>query len=104
MPLNEIICIAQHKAHIADRNIRIHLPMPLANPFSKSERLNQEDVAVAYKAYLRNRLVSGDKLITAEMERIASFVMDKTGLPVGLIGEEPEVNVIRELILEAING
>lgn len=100
--LNEIICIPQNKARIADRNIRIHLPMPLANPFSKSERLNQEDVAVAYKAYLRNRLVSGDKLITAEMERIASFVMDKTGLPVGLIGEEPEVNVIRELILEAI--
>lgn len=100
--LNEIICIPQNKAHIADRNIRIHLPMPLANPFTKTERLNQEDVDAAYEAYLRNRLVSGDKLITSEMERIANYVMDKTGKPVGLIGNEPEVNVIRKLILEAI--
>ncbi len=100
--LNEIICIPQNKARIADRNIRIHLPMPLANPFSKSERLNQDDVDVAYEAYLRNRLIVGDKLITAEMEKIAGFVMDKAGKPVGLIGNEPEVNVIRKLIMEAI--
>lgn len=100
--LNEIICIPQHKAHIADRNIRIHLPMPLCNPFQRNERLSQEDVSVAYEAYLKNRLINGDKLITAEMEKIASLVIDKTGKPVGLIGDEPEVNVIRSLILEAI--
>ena len=102
MSLNEIICIPQHKAVIADRNIRVHLPMPLSNPFGKSERLNQDDVDVAYDAYLRNRLAIGDKLITAEMEKIAGFVMDKSGKPVGLIGNEPEVNVIRKIILEAL--
>lgn len=102
MSLNEIICIPQHKAHIAERNIRIHLPMPLCNPFQRNERLSQEDVSVAYEAYLKNRLINGDKLITAEMEKIASLVMDKTGKPVGLIGDEPEVNVIRNLIMEAL--
>lgn len=101
--MNEIICIPQHKAKIADRNIRIHLPMPLSNPFGKTERLNQDDVDVAYEAYLRNRLILGDKLITAEMTKIAGFVTDNTGKPVGLIGNEPEVNVIRKLIMEALN-
>lgn len=104
MLLNEIICIPQHKAIIADRNIRVHLPMPLCNPFQRNERLSQEDVDVAYNAYLRNRLAIGDVLITAEMEKIASFVSDKSGKSVGLIGNEPEVNVIRNIIMEALNG
>lgn len=102
MSLNEIICIPTHKAVIAERNIRVHLPMPLHNPFSKTERLNADDVAIAYESYLRNRLITGDKLITAEMEKIASLVVDKTGKPVGLIGNEPEVNVIRKIIMEAL--
>ena len=99
---NEIICIPRHKAIISDRNLRIHLPMPLCNPFNKTERLNADDVAVAYESYLRNRLIIGDKLITAEMEKIASLVVDKTGKPVGLIGNEPEVDVIRKIIMEAL--
>ncbi|AYR04192.1 hypothetical protein [Dyella japonica] len=102
--MNQIIAIPQHKARIADRNIRIHYPMPLSNPFQKNERTTDEDIAAAYEAYLRNRLVSGDKLITAEMERIAKFVMDATDKPVGLIGNELEVNVIRKIIMEALNG
>lgn len=80
----------------------MHLPMPLCNPFNKTERLNADDVSVAYESYLRNRLITGDKLITAEMEKIASLVSDKTGKPVGLIGNEPEVNVIRKIIMEAL--
>lgn len=100
--LNEIVCIPQHKAIISDRNLRIHLPMPLCNPFGRTERLNDDDITVAYESYLRNRLIIGDKLITAEMERIARLVSDKTGKPVGLIGNEPEVNVIRKIIMEAL--
>lgn len=102
MSFNEIICIPPHKAIISDRNVRVHLPMPLCNPFGKTERLNADDVSVAYESYLRNRLIIGDKLITAEMEKIASLVSDKTGKPVGLIGNEPEVNVIRKIIMEAL--
>lgn len=101
--LNEVIAIPQNKAHIADRNIRVHYPMPLSNPFSKNERTSDDDIAVAYEAYLRNRLITGDKLITSEMERIAGFVTDKTGQPVGLIGNEPEVSVIKKLIMEALS-
>lgn len=104
MSLNEIVCILPHQAKVADRNIRVHLPFPLSNPFSRNERTTVEDVEVAYEAYLRNRLISGDKLITAEMERIASFVTDSTGKPVGLIGTESDVNVIRKILLEALNG
>lgn len=100
--LNEIICIPQHKAVIAERNIRIHLPMPLCNPFQRNERLTQEDVSIAYEGYLKNKLINGDKLITAEMEKIASLVMDNSGKPVGLIGNEPEVDVIRKIIMEAL--
>lgn len=101
--MNQIIAIPQHKARIADRNIRIHYPMPLSNPFQKNERTTDEDIAAAYEAYLRNRLISGDKLITAEMERIAGFVTDSTGKPVGLIGTESDVNVIRKILLEALS-
>lgn len=102
MSLNEIICIPTHKAVISDRNIRVHLPMPLHNPFSKTERLNAEDVTVAYESYLRNRLLGNDMLITAEMEKIAKLVSDGSGKPVGLIGNEADVNVIRKIIVEAL--
>ena len=102
--MNEVIAIPQNKAHIADRNIRVHYPMPLSNPFQRNERTSDEDIAVAYEAYLRNRLITGDKLITSEMERIAGFVTDKTGQPVGLIGNEPEVSVIKKLIMEALSA
>ena len=37
------------------------------------------------------------------MERIASFVTDSTGKPVGLIGTESDVNVIRKILLEALS-
>lgn len=100
--MNEIVCILPHQAKVADRNIRVHLPFPLSNPFSRNERTTVEDIEVAYEAYLRNRLISGDKLITAEMERIAKLVMDNTGKSVGLIGNELEVNVLRRIIMEAI--
>lgn len=100
--MNEIVCILPHQAKVADRNIRVHLPFPLSNPFARNERTTVEDIEVAYEAYLRNRLISGDKLITAEMERIAKLVMDSTSKSVGLIGNELEVNVIRKIIMEAI--
>lgn len=102
--MNEIIPIPQQNARIADRNIRVHLPMPLSNPFQKNERTSDEDVAVAYEAYLRNRLIIGDKLITAEMTKIAGYVTDNTGKPVGLIGGEPEVTIIRKIIMEALSN
>lgn len=102
--MNEIVCILPHQAKVADRNIRVHLPFPLSNPFARNERTTVEDIGVAYEAYLRNRLINGDKLITAEMERIAGFVTDSTGKPVGLIGTESDVNVIRKILLEALNG
>lgn len=102
--MNEVIAIPQNKAHIADRNIRVHYPMPLSNPFQRNERTSEEDIAIAYEAYLRNRLVAGDKLITSEMERIAGFVTDKTGKPVGLIGNEPEVSIIKKIIMEALSS
>lgn len=79
------------------------MPMPLCNPFQRNERTTVEDIAVAYEAYLRNRLISGDKLITAEMERILELVKDKSGKPVGLIGVELDVNVIRKIILEVVS-
>ena len=120
--MNEIVCILPHLAKVADRNIRVHLPFPLSNPFIRNEwnirvhlpfplsnpfirneRTTVEDVEVAYEAYLRNRLISGDKLITAEMERIASFVTDGTKKPVGLIGTESDVNVIRKILMEALS-
>lgn len=100
---NDVIAIPQGKVNIADRNIRVHYPMPLSNPFQRNERTSEDDIAVAYEAYLRNRLITGDKLITAEMERIAGFITDDTGKPVGLIGTEPEVSVIKKIIMEALN-
>lgn len=100
--MNEIVCILPHQAKVADRNIRVHLPFPLSNPFARNERTTVEDIEVAYEAYLRNRLINGDKLITAEMERIAGFVTDSSGKPVGLIGNESDVNVIRKILLEAL--
>lgn len=102
--MNEIVCILPHQAKVADRNIRVHLPFPLSNPFARNERTTVEDIEVAYEAYLRNRLINGDRLITSEMERIAGFVTDSTGKPVGLIGTESDVNVIRKILLEALNG
>lgn len=100
--MNEIVCILPHQAKVADRNIRVHLPFPLSNPFARNEKTTVEDIEVAYEAYLRNRLINGDKLIIAEMERIAGFVTDSTGKPVGLIGTESDVNVIRKILLEAL--
>jgi hypothetical protein len=101
--LNQVIAIPQDKAVIADRNIRIHYPMPLHNPFGVTERVTRDETLVAYEAWLRYKLLNGDKLITSEMERIAGFILDNTGKPVGLIGQEGEVAVISKIILEALN-
>lgn len=101
--MNQLIIIPPNKARIADRNIRIHMPMPLSNPFQASERITREEAVIAYDAWLRNRLTSGDKLITAEMERIIKYVTDSTGQPVGLIGNEQDGEVIKRIIEEVVN-
>lgn len=100
--MNEIIHIDQVRAAISDRNIRIHYPMPLHNPFKSNERITVAEANLAYEAWLRNRLISGDKLIVAEMTRIIELLQDDTGKPVGLIGSQGEVDVIRKIINEVI--
>lgn len=101
--MNEIIHIDQIRSIISDRNIRIHYPMPLHNPFKSSERITVAEANLAYEAWLRNRLISGDKLIVAEMTRIIELLQDNTGKPVGLIGSQGEVDVIRKIINEVLS-
>lgn len=101
--MNEIIHIDPSKAIISDRNVRIHSPMPLANPFKTTERITVSEALFAYEQWLRNRLIQGDKLIVGEMERIAGLVSDKSGKPVGLIGNAGEVDIISTIIVEALN-
>lgn len=101
--LNEVLFIPKEKARISDRNIRLHLPAPLSNPFQMNERVSRADVVLAYEAWLRNKLIIGDRLITAEMERIAGLISDGTGKPVGLIGPEEEGRIIHSIIKEALN-
>lgn len=100
--MNELIQIEPTRAAISDRNVRIHYPMPLHNPFKSNERVTVAEALLAYEAWLRNRLISGDKLIVAEMTRIIELLQDGTGKPVGLIGSQGEVDVIRKIINEVI--
>lgn len=102
--MNEIIHIEQVKVTLSERNIRIHYPMPLHNPFRSSERITPEEARIAYEGWLRNRLIVGDKLITAEMQRIVELVSDDSGKPVGLIGTKNEVDTIRNIVKEVLNA
>lgn len=61
-----------------------------------------DEANLAYEAWLRNRLISGDKLIVAEMTRIIELLRDGTSKPVGLIGSQGEVDVIRKIINEVL--
>lgn len=100
--MNEIICIDPVRAVISDRNIRIHYPMPLHNPFKSNERITVDEACIAFESWLRNRLINGDKLIVAEMTRIIELLQDDSGKPVGLIGSEKEVDVIKRIIQEVL--
>lgn len=101
--MNDILAMSTDKALIADRNIRIHYPMPLYNPFKSNERVSPKECFLAYEQWLRNRLIAGDMLITSEMERIAKYVQDDTGQPVRLIGLTGEVEVIKKILMEVLN-
>lgn len=101
--MNKLIHFEWTKAVISDRNIRIHHPMPLYNPFKQSERITLAESLSAYEGWLRGRIINGDKLIVAEMERIAGYLTDKSGKDVGLIGSKDEYNVIKRIIDEALS-
>lgn len=82
-------------------SVRVHEPMPLANPFIRTYKLTQSDINVAYKAYLLNRIKDKDMLIIHDMDEIANrFLADD----LTLIGPEEDSKVILEIIQEAING
>ena len=95
-----ITTVSQEKGHVFVNSVRIHEPMPLANPFKIDYRLNAADVAVAYKAWLKHRISIGDTLIIAELERIATY--HQTGECI-LIGSILDGEVITQIIEEALN-
>ena len=82
-------------------SIRIHEPMPLANPFIKTYKLTQNDVNVAYKAYLLNRVNQGDKLVIAELDRVAERYINDD---LTLIGSNDDGEIILSIIKEALKG
>ena len=82
-------------------SVRVHEPMPLANPFIKTYKLTQSDINAAYKAYLLNRINEKNVLIIHDMDEIANrFMADD----LTLIGPEEDSKIILEIIQEAING
>ncbi len=95
-----MITIVPEGKTATSNTIRIHSPMPLSNPFKIDYRLDANDCAVAYKAWLQHRINKGDKLIIAELDRIAQ--LDDEGEAI-LIGSKIDGEVIIQLISEAKN-
>lgn len=96
-----ITVIPQHKAKVAENMVRIHEPMPLANPFQSNHRVTNEECGLAYEAWLRHRIATGDALIISELERIARFACDGDVI---LAGPESTGMVIKRIVEEALNN
>lgn len=90
------------KAKMGENHIRIHEPMPLYNPFKSDHRVSPAECAIAFDAWLRYKIEQGDKLIIAELERIARFACLGDGAV--LVGSVVDGEVIKRIVEEALNN
>lgn len=107
--MNELLIVNKHhKVAISERHFYIGRPSALGNPFEINHLTDRDDVIAAYEPWLRRKIREGHPVVVAELDRIASYMLDGTGLPVYLVcycSPKPcHGDIIKKVILEAINA
>lgn len=83
---NEIVVVNKHHGHtVDDRTIYIGRPSLLGNPFTIEGKQTRTAVLKNYTRWLEWKIEMGNAEVVAELDRIASLVLDDSGLPVKLL-------------------